>query len=252
MKIYEDEYATFQYDEKNNRVIHSWNKSFDCIEVFKSSLMRFRGYCNQYEASQVLVYQKHFTIKLTDEIHLWMEENVNIPIIESGLKKCAFVVGEDALAQIKVIQAFDNIQSSLNHNHFASECEAKKWLGESGKITPKKDDSFVKVIFEGVNEEGNSVFTIVTSSFRLKGCLKSLESVSSDLLFREHYRKKFERLSPREVEILKLCAARIKHKEIGERLFISLHTVRTHWRNIKIKLDIGDDNDASNIVRVLT
>lgn len=56
---------------------------------------------------------------------------------------------------------------------------------------------------------------------------------------------RFNSLSKREKEIFQLFAEGIKHQEIADQLFISLHTVRTHWRNIKKKLDIKSFRDVT-------
>ena len=45
-------------------------------------------------------------------------------------------------------------------------------------------------------------------------------------------------LSPRETEILQLIAEELTDKEIAERLFISLNTVKTHLKNILAKLHL--------------
>jgi DNA-binding CsgD family transcriptional regulator len=45
-------------------------------------------------------------------------------------------------------------------------------------------------------------------------------------------------LSERETEVLKLLANGKSHKEIADNLFISIHTVVTHRKNISTKLGI--------------
>lgn len=47
-----------------------------------------------------------------------------------------------------------------------------------------------------------------------------------------------ETLSQREKEIIRLVACGLSNKEIADKLFLSVHTVTTHRRNISAKLDI--------------
>lgn len=47
-----------------------------------------------------------------------------------------------------------------------------------------------------------------------------------------------ERLSEREKEIIKWVACGFSNKEIADKLFLSVHTVTTHRRNLSAKLDI--------------
>ena len=52
------------------------------------------------------------------------------------------------------------------------------------------------------------------------------------------------RLTDRELEVLKLVAQGLNNKEIGERLFISEHTVKNHVRNILEKLHLHSRMEA--------
>lgn len=54
-----------------------------------------------------------------------------------------------------------------------------------------------------------------------------------------------ESLTPREEEILALLAEGFRYREIGERLFISLDTVRTHIRHIYEKMQVRSRTEAT-------
>lgn len=53
-----------------------------------------------------------------------------------------------------------------------------------------------------------------------------------------------EPLSERELEVLQLIAQGLSNREVAERLFISLHTVKTHARNIYAKLEVSNRTEA--------
>ena len=53
-----------------------------------------------------------------------------------------------------------------------------------------------------------------------------------------------EPLSEREVEVLQLLSAGLSNKEIADRLYISLNTVRTHTKNINSKLNVHSRTKA--------
>lgn len=58
--------------------------------------------------------------------------------------------------------------------------------------------------------------------------------------------KHLELLSAREKEILHLLDKGFRYKEIADTLFISQETVRTHIRNIYLKLEVNSRTDALN------
>ena len=45
-------------------------------------------------------------------------------------------------------------------------------------------------------------------------------------------------LSSREIEIIKYIASNLSNQEIADKLFISLNTVKTHLKNIFLKLEV--------------
>jgi len=60
--------------------------------------------------------------------------------------------------------------------------------------------------------------------------------------------KHAEELTKREVELLELLSKGFRYKEIAEKLFISPDTVRTHIRNIYLKLQVTSKIEAINKV----
>ncbi|MEO6167805.1 MAG: response regulator transcription factor [Chitinophagales bacterium] len=61
--------------------------------------------------------------------------------------------------------------------------------------------------------------------------------------------QKTELLSARENEILDLLADGSRIKEISDRIYISINTVRTHIRNIYDKLQVNSRTEALNMTR---
>ncbi len=61
---------------------------------------------------------------------------------------------------------------------------------------------------------------------------------------KEKTNKHFQELSRREQEILKWLAKGFRYKEIADKIFISIDTVRTHVRNIYEKLQVNSRVEA--------
>src|SRR6185312_1048028 len=60
-----------------------------------------------------------------------------------------------------------------------------------------------------------------------------------------------EELTPKELEVLRLLATRLSRREIGERLYVSLNTVKTHQRALYRKLGVEHRSAAVSRAREL-
>ena len=60
-----------------------------------------------------------------------------------------------------------------------------------------------------------------------------------------------EELTPRELEVLRLLATRLSRREISQRLYVSLNTMRTHQRAVYRKLGVEDRTAAVSRAREL-
>ncbi len=72
---------------------------------------------------------------------------------------------------------------------------------------------------------------------------KHMEQIVKMDQFKLKHFKRFQQLTAREIEILKLLANGCNNPEIAERIFISRSTVETHRKNIKRKLEIRTYRD---------
>jgi len=64
---------------------------------------------------------------------------------------------------------------------------------------------------------------------------------------REHFvagRLTFDELSERELAVLRLLSSRLSLREIGNELYVSLNTIKTHTRNLYAKLRVGSRQQA--------
>jgi LuxR family maltose regulon positive regulatory protein len=51
-------------------------------------------------------------------------------------------------------------------------------------------------------------------------------------------------LTDRELSVLRLLASELSQREIGDELYVSLNTVKTHTRNVFRKLGVSTRGDA--------
>lgn len=246
-KVYEGNYLTIFYENQNNLFVQNWINPPETIAQFKSEMLEYVALYKVYKPKNVLWLQEDFKLKMDTEAQYWIEEHVNKPCLEYGNKKCAFVVSKDVLAHISVINSFEDIKSCIEPRHFSTETEARTWLTETLDVSESPQEDF-KILYDGVDDNGDLVLKV--SSKNIKQSFKTIhKSIEQDRFIQEN-KNKLELLTKREKEILGLISKHKKHQEIAGILFISLHTVRTHWKNIKLKLNFKNDIDLINFVVV--
>jgi DNA-binding CsgD family transcriptional regulator len=79
---------------------------------------------------------------------------------------------------------------------------------------------------------------IIDPSDHDKNIIRKLEKQLSLIYSQKEETDSHEGISDREKEVLRLVAVGLTNKEIGDKLFISAHTVITHRKNITAKLGI--------------
>jgi LuxR family maltose regulon positive regulatory protein len=84
--------------------------------------------------------------------------------------------------------------------------------------------------------------TLLTAAQRSKGVAMSPRNQGDTVA---------EELTAKEHEVLRLLATRLSRREIGQRLYVSLNTVKTHQRALYRKLGVEDRNTAVNRAREL-
>jgi DNA-binding CsgD family transcriptional regulator len=246
MLLYESEFLSINLENNNDRFVEFWKQSPDSIETLKKELLVFTNLYEKYRPSQSLWLQKNFSLDLDNETHHWIEENINQPCVSFGNKKVAFVVGEDVLAHLSVISSFEETNSVITHAHFASRKEAEDWLDEIPKAVDVPSNT--EIMYEGVDGEGNCIIKIKRPAGDITNTIKSFKNLIEENAFIKENINKYSLLTNREKEILVVYAQGLKHQEIADKLYISILTLRTHWKNIKSKLGIKSVADVIKYV----
>lgn len=243
MEIYKGDYLTIQFEKENDRFVQFWTTVPLSIDAFKKEMLIYTLLYKKYKSSQTLWLQQNFTLDLDTATHIWLEEYVNIPCLEYGNERAAFVVGKDVLAHLSVINSFEKVGSKINARHFASEKDARDWLNNELTSSPKLYKK-TEITYEGIDQDGNSIIKIKRDPKDLANTIRSFKNLTEENKFIKSHIEKYSSLTKREREILKLRSKGKTPQEIAIQLFLSIHTIRTHWKNIKRKLNIKSFNDV--------
>ena len=238
--IYTGKFLSISHEKENNIFVQKWDSSLSLIEDFKHEMLVYVKFYKEYKPAFALWFQNNFKLLLNDDLHLWIEKHVNIPCLEYGNEKCAFIVSQDVLTYISVIDSFDKLESCIVPEHFVNEMDARSWLNEP-IASFDKPFSKSKILFEGTDENGDMILKI--SSENIKQTFKTISKLIDEENNIELFNSKEKLLTKRERDILRLIYRGEKHQTIAEELFLSIHTVRTHLKNSKQKLNFEKESD---------
>ncbi|MHC1705826.1 MAG: response regulator [Tenuifilaceae bacterium] len=146
--------------------------------------------------------------------------DISLPEI-SGIELTKIITSEYPSIRVLVLSMYTNQEFIFN----AIKAGAKGYLPKN--IT--RDE-----LLEGIREiyKGNEYFSKDVSSIILKSYLKQVKDPERVDAFQE------EKLTPREMEILKFVAEGYSNQLIADKLFISVRTVESHKNHIMQKLEL--------------
>lgn len=234
MKVYQGEYLNITFEKQYNRFVQFWSNSPDTIASFKAEMLIYTNLYKVHKPKQSLWLQQNFTLQLDLVDQNWIENHVNKLCKSYGNEKLAFVVSEDILAHISVIDSFEEINSCIIPKHFATEKKARTWLNEDKIMNETINETSIS--FEGVDEEGYGIIKFKSPSSDINKTIGSFKNLIEAHEYIRNNLNKYITLTKREKQILHLYTKVHKINIIADQLHISLHTARTHWRNIKSKL----------------
>jgi DNA-binding CsgD family transcriptional regulator len=220
----------------------NWNKSPDNIDNFKNEMLVYKALYKKHKPTLTLWNQKTFTFNLDAKLQLWIEEKINIPCAKYGNKKAAFIVGEDIIAHMDVIDSFEQVESVINVKHFANKEKAINWLNSYELKLPNNKNT--EVLFDGVDNNGNAVIKIISDSNDVLSTIKIIKELIEINNFKNNSANLYNTLTPREKQVLKLLAHKTGLKDISKKLNITYSTTQTHWKKIKRKLELTSIQDT--------
>lgn len=251
MQIYQGPHLSITHEKKHKRLVQFWTHSPQNIEAFKSEMLAYISLFKKHKPQQVMWLQENMTVFIDDDAKAWIEEYINIPAFEenclildeANYHPVAFVVGKDVLTHLEVVGVFNGeTKSCILPKHFASEIEARDWLNKLP--TESKAPLISEVTLKGTDENGNTVIEIKSASSDIEQTLRTIKDIVRENEFMKSNFNLYVLLTRREKEILKKYARGTTHQEIADEIHVSLHTVRTHWRNVKRKLAVNSNGEA--------
>jgi LuxR family transcriptional regulator, maltose regulon positive regulatory protein len=198
------------------------------------------------------VYREHInlvilTVKLYSGSHILEEIDTSIQRnMDQGFLLYAIILriikvvtvarlGQEAEAARYLADAVRRAQPEGVRVYFQVWGPEAEWSGTMRKIMAKIADREVRDYLSPLVEEDgqNGLHSLIQSH---GGCITADPSLTPS--------KRIDRLTEREAEVLELLSQGMSYQQIGEKLFVSMATVKTHLQRIYRKLEVKNRTAA--------
>ena len=130
MKIFENKFISINYFENDSLFkVKRLGSDFYSDTEHKEIIMAWRDEIVKYKPKIQLIDYSDFFQPVSLLMQKWIDENLVAPAYNAGMRRVAFVVSSDILAQISLEQIMDEDSGAKFYvNYFDNENDAVKWL----------------------------------------------------------------------------------------------------------------------------
>lgn len=133
--VFQNPYLLMQFDAERDFMETVWTtKASMGEETYKELMFSYLRQLQQHRPRRLLIDSRRAEYMLTPEIQDWINTHIYPPTAEAGIKKLAFLLGEDFFMNLSLeMVAEESEQTPLVHDQmeqrfFISYDSAVKWL----------------------------------------------------------------------------------------------------------------------------
>jgi len=254
MEVYNGPHLIIKYEQDYSRLISAWKSSPPNDLEYKKELIEYLHIAQKIKPSQITWLLESLTFKVGDVTKKWVDENISAPIFragfvgknQDGFDQVAFIVGQDVLAYIAIMDIFKENQSiGFKPKYFATEIECVNWLSQDVNTKDSKSqEQKLSITFKGTDDDGKVVFEFKEHSSKFSSTINSFKTIIEQNHFMKNNVEKYSSLTPREIETLKFIMKGCTNELIADKMNLSQNTIRTHRNRIWQKLEIKHFSDC--------
>lgn len=242
--IYEDSFLTIEHAKDKSLLILNWKQSPKSSDEFKQALLEYLKVVQAVKAKTAIWVLDGFKIDMDESTASWIDSKINGPSQQAGMDRLALVIGKDLYPHLNAMLYFRKFKTKLVPYNFASVENAIEYLYAGKGNSASSDDIGISFTNGGIDTNGDVIITIRSKQREISNLINCMTEI---VQFENNYNDivtGYLSLTKREVEVLRLYAQGIKLSEIADYLCISELTARTHWKNIKRKLNTKSQKEA--------
>lgn len=239
MEIYASRFLSI--NKQNDSLIQHWTNTTLNPDDFKQELKQYLEFFKKVKPKKVLWKNENFNLDIPCDIIKWMEIEILKPQEDLGLRNLGFIVSKHTLAQLSVIQSLDSVKASLHPQFFIHEEEATTFFNKQNTNNILSNTNEITIQVEPKMESASIILDVSYND--LPHVIDSIENLKRDQEFVFNHQAKYNELTHKEIQILRLIVHGNSTKEVAIQLFIEPSTVATHRKNIIKKLGLKSSFD---------
>jgi len=235
MLIYEDDLLNVEYSDQQGLLSAKWLKC-ESAEEFIAGITAYKEWFEKILPTNILWDTTNFQYVISGSLQEWIKEFLDKPAVAKKIDfKVAHIVSKDILAQLSVMDIYEDGQAGFMPRFFSHRALATDWIDKNNLVMANNENQLDWKV-ESFPSTGKAKITLEFDIDQLPDYLYEFRRLLSNRQFILTNYFRYQSLSLREKEILKLITRNFSNKQIAENLFISFETVRTHRKNIIRKL----------------
>lgn len=102
---------------------------------YKEQMLIFLKRVEEHLPKQLIINILKGGPTMNPEIQQWMQDNVYNHLFDLGVKRKAYILGEELVAQLSIKQtAEEDPNQKFEYSYFSDHAKALEWLGEYSKL----------------------------------------------------------------------------------------------------------------------
>lgn len=129
--IYHSTFCKYIYHAEYRLLVGRWvNTDRLTQDTFKKELLKGELYAiEQCQPELYLIDSSNFWLPITPDTQTWMAENISLNYAKNGIKKLAFLMSSEFIAQLSIEQTNSTtFTRGVHKKHFEDEKNALEWL----------------------------------------------------------------------------------------------------------------------------
>lgn len=137
MEKYKSKFLSIEYFDAEKLTVMTWFRETETMseKEFKQELFAYLEIVRKFSPNCLLSDTRNMFFPTDPELQEWTNKNIFSPCLELGVKKVAYVMSTDIIAQLSIEQVMgESFGAKFSSKFFDNMEEAKDWLRTNAKF----------------------------------------------------------------------------------------------------------------------